>query len=252
MGKAICNIIFRLCPTKGQEETLTHWLDLHWELYNAALLERRDAYRKCGVSLTYNQQQNELPAVKEARPDLVPLDSHALQETVRRVDRAYKFFFRRVKTGEKPGFSQFKGRGRFDSFTYPNPARWKIIGQEGHKGWLSITNLGQIRMRGQPRVVLSLCEPRTPTVKHHNGRRYAVITVPPAFGGYCLPAFVYCCGRSQAGQHDPFGPRDFGEAVSKRRAEGRPQPVIIGCKHGAVVLDAGLQGGGSLGGWKRT
>lgn len=79
MGDAIRNIVFRLYPTRGQEETLAHWLDLHRELYNAALQERRDAYRKCGMSLTYNYQQNELPAVKEARPDLVPLGSHALQ-----------------------------------------------------------------------------------------------------------------------------------------------------------------------------
>ncbi len=90
MGKATRNIIFRLYPTRKQEETLTHWPDLHRELYNAALQERRDAYRKCGISLTYNEQQNELPAVKEGRPDLVPLGSHALQETVRRVDRAYR------------------------------------------------------------------------------------------------------------------------------------------------------------------
>ena len=127
MGKATRNIIFRLYPTRRQGETLAHWLELHRELYNAALQERRDAYRKCGVSLTYNHQQNELPAVKEGRPDLVLLGSHALQETVRRVDRAYQAFFRRVRAGGTPGFPRFKGKHRFDSFTWPaGPSRSRV------------------------------------------------------------------------------------------------------------------------------
>ena len=177
MGKVTRNIIFRLYPTRRQEETLAHWLELHRELYNAALQERWDAYRKCGISLTYNEQQNELPAVKEGRPDLIPLGSHALQETVRWVDRAYKGFFRRVKAGKKPGFPRFKGKHRFDSFAWPDPAGWKIVEQERHKGRLSITNLGLVRMRGKPRVALERGEPRTLTVKRRNDKWYAVISV---------------------------------------------------------------------------
>lgn len=166
------NIIFRIYPSKKQSSELYHWLNLHRELYNATLQERRDAYRLHAISLSYNHQQNELPAVKEVRPDLIPLGSHALQETVRRVDRAYQGFFRRIKAGDKPGFPRFKSRGRFDSFTYPDPAGWKIIEKR-----LKISNLGNIRMRGKPRVAISEGEPRTLTVRHKNGKWYAVIGV---------------------------------------------------------------------------
>lgn len=173
----IRNIVFRLYPARRQATILDGWLDLHRELYNAALQERRDAYQKKGVSIRYNDQQNELPAVKEARPDLIPLGSHALQETVRRVDRAFKAFFRRLKQKETPGFPRFKGRNRFDSLTYPDPAGWKLLEQKDHKGKLKIANLGNIKMRGKPRVAIGMGEPRTLTIRRKNGKWYASVTV---------------------------------------------------------------------------
>jgi len=171
------NIIFRIYPSATQKIELHHWLSLHRELYNATLQERRDAYRNRGISLTYNHQQNELPAVKKERPDLIPLGSHALQETVRRVDRAYQAFFRRIRSGDKPGFPRFRGKARFDSFTYPDPAGWKVLEQQSGKGRLRITNMGTIRMRGKPRVALSHGEPRTLTVRIRNGKWHAVFGV---------------------------------------------------------------------------
>jgi putative transposase len=171
------NITFRLYPTTKQISSLQAWLDLHRELYNAALQERRDAYRKRSVSLSYLDQQNELPEVKRLCPELVPLGSHALQETVRRIDRAFKAFFRRVRQGQPPGFPRFQGRDRFDSFAYPDPAGWKVLNQEGHHGVLQIKNLGHIKMRGKPRVALSSGELRTLTVRRHTGRWYATIGV---------------------------------------------------------------------------
>jgi len=42
-----------------------------------------------------------------------------LQNVSDRLDKAYQNFFRRVKIGEKPGFPRFKGKGWYDSFTYP-------------------------------------------------------------------------------------------------------------------------------------
>jgi putative transposase len=171
------NIKFRLYPSRKQEQTLFSWLDLHRELYNAAIQERRDAWKKAGVSVRYLDQQNVLPEIKQFRPELVPLGSHALQETVRRVDRAFQAFFRRVRTGDKPGFPRFKSRNRFDSFTYPDPAGWKVLENKKRRGKLRIGNLGTIRMRGSPRVTLERGELRTLTVLRKNGKWYAAITV---------------------------------------------------------------------------
>lgn len=46
--------------------------------------------------------------------------AQVIQEVVQRVDRSYQNFFRRCKeASEKAGFPRFKGRGRYDSFCYP-------------------------------------------------------------------------------------------------------------------------------------
>jgi putative transposase len=171
------NIKFRIYPSQTQVQILVGWLRLHCELYNAALQERRDAWKKARVSVGYLDQQNSLPEVKEYRPELVQLGSHALQETVRRVDRAFKAFFRRIKAGEKPGHPRFKSFKRFDSFTYPDPAGWKVLKHKKRSFKLSIKNLGTLEMRGSPRVELDQGEPRTLTVCRRNGKWYATITV---------------------------------------------------------------------------
>src|SRR5215469_1653765 len=61
---------YRLYPTKKQHTTLNQWLALCCETYNAALQERRDAYRMAGISLGYSHQCAELAACKELRPEL--------------------------------------------------------------------------------------------------------------------------------------------------------------------------------------
>jgi len=60
---------YKLTPTPQQEQALALVVRRCRELYNAALQERRDAWQKCGVSLTAASQSAQLPAVKEVRPD---------------------------------------------------------------------------------------------------------------------------------------------------------------------------------------
>src|ERR1700720_2217988 len=126
-------VTFKLYPSAAAEAQLTHWLRLHCALYNAALEERIDAYRKVGKSVSYYDQQNMLPEIKAACPEYVELGSHALQQTLRRLDLAFQAFFRRVKAGQTPGFPRFKAASRFVGFTYPDPAGWKLL-QAGPRG----------------------------------------------------------------------------------------------------------------------
>jgi len=128
---------YRLYPKKQQAEKLQWTLDRARELYNAAIQERRDAYeirikrhpnyhdeatRKQltqEYALTYTQQAIQLPAIKEVRPEYNDIHSQVLQDVLRRVDKAYKAFFRRVKAGKTPGYPRFHGYGRYESFTFP-------------------------------------------------------------------------------------------------------------------------------------
>jgi putative transposase len=80
-----------------------------------------------------------------------------LQDVVQRVDRAFQAFFRRVKSGEMPGYPRFHGRDRYNSVTYPQ------VGEHGGTvvdgGILSLSKIGRIPIRlhrpleGTPKTV---------------------------------------------------------------------------------------------------
>ena len=110
---------YKLKPTHVQERMLDRTLMLCRHVYNAAIGERREAWQKRGVSVTYYQQKAELPSIKEAMPEYGEVHSQVLQDVVLRVERAFHAFFRRVKSGDTPGYPRFHGRDRFNSFTYP-------------------------------------------------------------------------------------------------------------------------------------
>ncbi len=116
---------YRLYPTRKQADVLQFTLDRNRELYNAALEERREAWRMCKASVTYEMQSAQLPAIKEDRPEYNEVYAQVLQDTLKRVDKAFKNFFRRVKKGEKAGYPRFQGYHRYDSFTYPQVERLK-------------------------------------------------------------------------------------------------------------------------------
>ncbi len=109
---------FRLYPTKKQIGTLEWTLRRCKELYNAALQERRDAYRMKGVSVSYGMQAAQLPTIKQLREEYQDIHSQVQQDVLKRLDKAFDAFFRRVKNGQTPGYPRFKSGDRYESFTY--------------------------------------------------------------------------------------------------------------------------------------
>lgn len=109
---------FRLLPTKRQHRALESILEDQRQLYNAALEERIDAYRKAGVSRTYVDQTKALTELRQSEPEFRAVPANLQRATLKRLDEAYQGFFRRVKAGGKPGFPRFRGKGRFDSFGF--------------------------------------------------------------------------------------------------------------------------------------
>jgi putative transposase len=109
---------YRLYPTPAQDRALRGTLELLRELYNAALQERRDAYRTTGQAPSGYDQQKSLIEVRKVRPEFAAVHTHLLQDALTRLDRAFQAFFRRVKDGETPGYPRFKGRDRYRTFTF--------------------------------------------------------------------------------------------------------------------------------------
>src|SRR5215467_15365038 len=95
---------YKLKLTCEQERLLERTVMLCRHVYNAAVGERREAWRMYGIAVTYYQQKAELPGIKEAMPEYAELHSQVLQDVVLRVDRAFQALFRRIASGETPGY----------------------------------------------------------------------------------------------------------------------------------------------------
>ena len=133
---------YRIYPTRVQAETLERHLAICCELYNAALQERRDAYRASGVGIRYFDQSRQMPAIRRDCPDVAEVYATALRETLQRVDRAFAAFFRRVKQGKGPaGYPRFRSRRRYDSITYPQDG-FSVEGRH-----LTVSRIGRLRIK---------------------------------------------------------------------------------------------------------
>jgi putative transposase len=83
------------------------------------LEERKTAWEQRQDSVRLYDQQALLPALKAERPSLAGVQSQVLQNVAVRIDLAFKALFRRVQAGETPGYPRFRGKGRYDSITFP-------------------------------------------------------------------------------------------------------------------------------------
>lgn len=136
---------YRIYPTAKQEEELTNWLDTCRWLYNHSLEERKIAYDYAKARLNYYDQANALKIAKQSSDMgwLKQVHSQVLQDVLKRLDKAFKNFFRRVKNGEKPGYPRFKSRDRFNSFTFPQSGYG--ISEDGKK--LELSKIGAIKLK---------------------------------------------------------------------------------------------------------
>ncbi|MGK0617533.1 RNA-guided endonuclease InsQ/TnpB family protein [Meiothermus cerbereus] len=137
---------YRLYPTQPQRNDLERTLALCRHLYNAALQERREAYQKAGKTVGFYEQKRWLPEIRTELPEYKGIHSQVLQNVIERVDKAFQGFFRRVRAGQKAGYPRFKGRERYDSFTFPQARQTGVKLQEGGKRVL-IYGIGSVKVK---------------------------------------------------------------------------------------------------------
>jgi putative transposase len=113
--------------TRRQKRSLLGLLDVSREIYNAALQERRDAYRHSSKTrIDLFQQFGHITGLRGVRDDVLVWGIHPLRWSMRRVDEAFTAFFRRVSAGETAGYPRFKGRGRWRTIGYDEVRGWKL------------------------------------------------------------------------------------------------------------------------------
>jgi putative transposase len=112
---------------------------------------RKSAWEQEQRSISYYESKRQIPVWKKEHPELSTVYSQVfsgvysqvLQDVSMRVDLAFKAFFRRAKAGENPGYPRFKGRGRYDSFTYPQGQKggFKLDGDRLH-----LSKIGDVKI----------------------------------------------------------------------------------------------------------
>ncbi len=171
---------FRAYPSALLEYKMENWLYILHNLYNHALEERKKAWKEEKKSITYSNQQNALPKLKEKDPSLKLVHSQVLQDCLRRVDNAFQKFFRKeVKYPKKKKLS------KYSSFTFPQV--WmkqkgrlveviKLEKKSGRFAYLHLPKLGKLKIRLHREI--NWTKARTVTVKREpSGKWYVCVTV---------------------------------------------------------------------------
>ena len=168
MSKTRKTFKYRLYPTRNQTVILEGQFGLCCELYNAVLQERRDAYRLEGKSISFRSQSDQLPEIKASREEFGGVYSQVLEDTLHRVDRSFKAFFRRLRRGEKAGFPRFRARARYHSLTYPQ------LGFAIEGDHLKLSKVGLVKIKLHRPIEGQI---KTLTVKREAGKWYACFSV---------------------------------------------------------------------------
>lgn len=136
---------YRLYPTRSQREALDGQLSSACHLYNAALEHRRLLWREHGISVSYGDQSAELSALRRGGLLCAGANFWSQQEVLKRLDRAFQGFFRRVRSGERPGYPRFKSVRRFNTLTF------SFAGNAGgvaiRDGRLYLQGIGHIKVK---------------------------------------------------------------------------------------------------------
>ncbi len=143
------SVTYRLFPSARQQVALDELLEVQRRLYNAALDERRGAWRWERRAVTRYEQYNGLTGADQWCPPLARFGRRVAQGTLDRLDEAFGHFLRRVRTGEKPGFPRFRSRCRWDSVQWSNAGgSWRLTPTgKGTYGRLDLQGVGHVSVK---------------------------------------------------------------------------------------------------------
>lgn len=146
---------YRLFPSKSQRKSLQDILDSCRWVYNKTLEVRKIGWEERQEFISRYDTNKLLTQWREEHEHLRNGHAQAMQDAQKRVDLAFRAFFRRVKASEKkPGYPRFKSADRYDSFTYP----------QEHGNWRVLDN-NRVRLSKIGNVKIKLHRPITGTVK---------------------------------------------------------------------------------------
>ena len=166
---------YRLRPTPEQDQRLDFLLWQSRTVYNAALEQRIRSYKETGQGIGYRTQWTHFRDMRREHPEtLGQVNASSLQHLLRRLDKSYAAFFRRLKAGEKAGLPRFKSRYRFNSIEYTYGDGCKLRQNEQGQRRFYVQNVGEIRLCYH-RAIPNRADLKHVVIKRVNGRWYACL-----------------------------------------------------------------------------
>lgn len=164
----------RLYPNREQEELIQKTFGCCRYVYNHFLALRKETYETSGQTLNFFACSNKLTELKKDLPWLSEVDSQALQQTLRNLDRAYQNFFRRVKQGGVPGYPQFKRKS-------DNRKSYRTTKATIQNGGIKLPKLGCVKCRGDYPVdgrIISVTVSQEPSGRYYCALCYTDANIP--------------------------------------------------------------------------
>ena len=173
--KTLRKTTYRLYPNAGQLSALETTRLLHQRVYNTLLEEHRRRFEAKERRYSFDAMCRDLTQWRSAVPALEALNAQSLQVTAKRVTEAFQAFFRRVKSGNTPGYPRFKAADRYPGWGYKKHGDgWRFIpGEKKRKATLRISGIGLVPLRGVGRFTGT---PKTMELFKKGNRWYASVT----------------------------------------------------------------------------
>ncbi len=150
---------FRIYPSKKQKEILNKHIQICRLLYNQQLENKIIWYQDKGMNLSYQNLNSMLLDLRVVYPEMKQVHSQVTQDVNNRLIKAFDKFF----TEPDAGYPRFKGKHRYNSFTYPQSG-FKFISQK-HLKVSKIGNLAIVLHRVPKGKIKTFTIKRTPTDK---------------------------------------------------------------------------------------
>lgn len=109
---------FKVYPNAGQNSALHNQRRLCGDVWNAAIQQREESYRRQSKSLSFFDQSKEVKTLRSECPEFRAVSASSLALALKSVDLAYKAFFRRLKEGKsysEAGHPRFRHPDRHPS-----------------------------------------------------------------------------------------------------------------------------------------
>ena len=158
--------VFRIYPTKEQEELINKTFGCCRYVYNYFLAKSIEDYKTAGRSNSCYDNIKELTQLKKELIWLKEADSSSLQQSIRSLDFAYQSFFRRVKEGMVPGFPRFKKKSSEQSYKTVNYNQIPIPVKNNK---IRLPKLGYVKVKQDRKVMgtwTSMTVRRTASMKY--------------------------------------------------------------------------------------